>query len=153
MKCFCPSSSPPWRRRETLKCRGKNLCKLLIQKRPRCLLERKWYNAVFSVFSTSLMRPEGKIYIGFWPFWVTVLHTSMKQKGFLDAFSHLYKGVCLLVGPSIHYTPVELLRNELNLNKIASGLWNYAIIKTIQRRVRKQFARTHPMSDLCQTCF
>ena len=42
---------------------------------------------------------------------------------------------------------------RLNWNKIASGTCNYAIRKTIQIQVRKQIARTHLMSELCQTCF
>ena len=83
---------------------------------------------------------------------------------FLDAFSHLYKRVCLSVRPSVgssvrwsvSHTRVELLRNRisgLNSNKIASRSWNYAIRKTIQRQVLKQIAWTHLMSELCQTCF
>ena len=43
----------------------------------------------------------------------------------LDAFSHLYKRVCLSVRrsvrPSVRYTRVEFLRNGLNLSKIVSG--------------------------------
>ena len=39
----------------------------------------------------------------------------------------------------------------MNLNKIASGTWNYANRKTIQIHVRKQIGRTHLMSVLCQT--
>ena len=58
------------------------------------------------------------------------------------------------VRPSVGHTRVEFLRNGTNLNKIASGTWNYAIKKTIQGRVSKQFARMHLMSDVCdcQTC-
>ena len=43
--------------------------------------------------------------------------------------------------PSVGHTWVEFLKNGLNLNKIASGIWNYAIWKTIQRQVRGQVAR------------
>ena len=54
---------------------------------------------------------------------------------FLDAFSHLYKRVCPSVRPSVRpsvgrsvrHTRVEYLRNGPNLNKIASGIRNYAI--------------------------
>ena len=48
------------------------------------------------------------------------------RKAFLDAFSHLYKRVCpyigWLVGPSVHHTRVEFLKNpifRLKWNKIA----------------------------------
>ena len=40
---------------------------------------------------------------------------------FLDAFSHLYKRVCLSVRPLVRDTRVEFLRNGRNSNKIASG--------------------------------
>ena len=68
---------------------------------------------------------------------------------FLDAFSHLYKRVCLSVrplvppsvGPSVRHTRVEFRRNGPNSNKIASGIRKYAIQKTIPRQVRGQFAR------------
>ena len=60
------------------------------------------------------------------------------------------------VGPSVRrfvrHTRVEFLRNGLNLNKIASGTWNYAIWKTIHRQVRGPIARTHLLSELCSTC-
>ena len=53
---------------------------------------------------------------------------------------------------------LDFMRNwifRLNWNKIASGQWNYAVRKTIQRQVHEQCARTHLMSDSChcQTYF
>ena len=81
---------------------------------------------------------------------------------FLDAFSHLYKRVCLSVGPSVRpsvrpsvHTRVEFLWNEifgLNVNKIVLGTWNYAIRKTIQIQIHKQIALTHLMPELCHIC-
>ena len=59
------------------------------------------------------------------------------------------------VRPSVRPTQVEFLRNgisEPNLNKIASGVSNYAIGKTIERQVHKQIARTHLLSELSSTC-
>ena len=50
-------------------------------------------------------------------------------KTFLDAFSHLYKSMS--GRPSFGHTRVEFLRNGSNMNKIAPGTWNYAILKTI----------------------
>ena len=66
---------------------------------------------------------------------------------FLDAFSHLYKRVCLSVGPSVRpsvrpsvcHTRVEFRRNGISgphWNKIASGTSNYAIGMTIKRHLR-----------------
>ena len=52
------------------------------------------------------------------------------KSSFSDAFLLLNTRVCLSVRPS--YTQVKFLRNEisgLNLNKIASGTWYYAIRK------------------------
>ena len=71
---------------------------------------------------------------------------------FLVADTHLYKRLCPSVGPLVRplvrpsvrssvcpllrpsgrHKRVEFLRNGLNLNKIASGTWIYAIKKTIQ---------------------
>ena len=71
-------------------------------------------------------------------------------------FSQLYKKVCRSVDPSVHHTYVKFLRNgisRLNLNKIASRTWSYAIWKTIQRQAREQIARMPLMSELCLTCF
>ena len=45
------------------------------------------------------------------------------------------------VRPSVGHTRVEFLRNGPNSNKIASGIRKYAILKTIQRQVLRQFAR------------
>ena len=79
---------------------------------------------------------------------------------FLDAFSHLYKRVCPSIRWSVHpsvrplvrrsvgHTRVEFLRNEPNLNKIASGIRKYAIQRAIQKQLRGQFALTHLLSDL-----
>ena len=59
--------------------------------------------------------------------------------------------------PSVHcsvgHTRVEFLRNGPNSNKIASGIKKYAILKTIQRQVRRQYARTHLLSELSSTCY
>ena len=52
---------------------------------------------------------------------------------------------------SVGHTRVEFLRNRLNLNKIASGIRQYAIKKTIQREVGGQFPKTHLLSKLCST--
>ena len=77
---------------------------------------------------------------------------SLTSTRFLDAFSHLYKRVCLSVSSSFRrsvcrlvcHTRVEFLRVGLNLNKIASETRNCAI---------KRWDRyaTHLISDLCQT--
>ena len=88
--------------------------------------------------------------------WKTIhfqlLWPSLSFYLFLDAFSHLYKRVCLSVGPSVRpsvrHTRVEFPRNGPNLNKKASGIRKYAIWKTIQRQVRGQLARTHDASHL-----
>ena len=79
---------------------------------------------------------------------------------FLDATTHLYKRSCpsvrRSVGPSVHPKRVEFLRNKtsgVNLNNMASWTGNYAIRKTIQIQIREQIARTHLMSELCQTFF
>ena len=71
-----------------------------------------------------------------------------KKYVFLDTFSHLYNRVLVgqSVGRSINWSLCslirhiqnEFLRNELNWNKIALGILNYAIQKTIQRLVRGQ---------------
>ena len=74
---------------------------------------------------------------------------SFHGRFFSNLFSHLYKRVCPSVRPSIGHKRVEFQRNGLNLNRIASGTWNYAIRKTIQRQVRGQIVRTH----ICSTGF
>ena len=85
-----------------------------------------------------------------------LFHFRIFLRFFLDAFSHLYERVCPSVRrsvrpPSVGHTWVEFLRNwisGLSLYKRAWRTWNYTIRKTIQRQV----ARTHLMSELCQTC-
>ena len=60
------------------------------------------------------------------------------------------------VRPSVGHTQVEFLRNSISvliLKKIASGIQNNVIQKTIQRQICEQIARTHLLTDLCQTCF
>ena len=57
------------------------------------------------------------------------------------------------VGRSVRHTRVEFSRNGPNSNKIASGIRKNAILKTIQRQVRGQLARTHLLSELCSTCY
>ena len=73
------------------------------------------------------------------------------------AFSHLCKRLCPSVRPSVRrslsHTRVEFLRNGLYSNQMASGTWNYAILKTIRRQARGRIARTHLMTELCQTCY
>ena len=76
-------------------------------------------------FFLFLFIPEdagGLILVGGWVFFGWFIFDGR----FLDAFTHLYKRVCLSVGPSVRpsvrHTRVEFLRNEisgLNLNKIA----------------------------------
>ena len=83
--------------------------------------------------------------------WQALQKSLLNRAEFLDTFSmreFVRRSVCW----SVSHTQVEFLKNGLNLNKIASCTWNYAIWNTIQRQVRGQIARTHLLSELCSTC-
>ena len=84
------------------------------------------------------------------------MHSCISIRGCLSVHPSVPALIRPSVRPLLSHTRVEILRKGLsgpNLNKIASGTWNCAIWMVIKRQVRKQIARTHLMSELCQTCF
>ena len=96
----------------------------------------------FSFFSAKqLSRNDGNPCLNFFPYPLSFqMHSCISIR----------RCVRPSVRPSVRHTRVEFLPN---LTKIESGLRQYAILKTIQRQVRGQFARTHLLFELCSTCY